>query len=236
MRKYEDVDVAAALGAVMEVNTESYKDDFKYDMEMFHKAARQPDGESDRLVWLSRRNGTECFFERDIYLAPSKAYETWQYHAGSKGERPHAYAVVIKGTEGEHIIGDIYELDYRAHAADVKRDALPVVSVEALYSDGTLICLPYRTWDAQRERLYHEHGTVKTVYRLPEDEDALHKVLNRAHTLREMECRPATFKVAILHGGKPSIRQQLAEGRKPLDKNRTTAPQKAAGRSHEMEV
>jgi hypothetical protein len=236
MRKYENVDVTATLGAIMEINTEHYKDDFRYDVEMFKEAAQHPDSENNRLVWLSRRCGTECFFERDVYLVPSKAYETWQYHANSKGERPHAYAVCVKGTENGHIIGDIFELDYRAHAADVKKDALATVSVQALYADGTLICLPHRTWDAQREHLYHGHGDLKTVRRMPEDEDALHRIVKCAHALRERECRPAVFKVAIQHDRQPSIKQQIAEGRKQLDSARVTTAQKAAVRSQGMEV
>ena len=41
MRKYENVDIVAALGAVVELNTANYKSDFKYDIEMFKEAAKQ---------------------------------------------------------------------------------------------------------------------------------------------------------------------------------------------------
>jgi len=33
MRKFENVDIVAALGAVVELNTEHYKSDFRHDIE-----------------------------------------------------------------------------------------------------------------------------------------------------------------------------------------------------------
>ena len=61
MRKYANVDIIAALGAVVELNTENYKSDFKYDIEMFREAALQPSAENRRFLWLSRPSGTYCF-------------------------------------------------------------------------------------------------------------------------------------------------------------------------------
>ena len=50
MRKYEDVDIIASLGAVMELNTEHYKSDFSYDIKMFMEAARHPTEENTHLL------------------------------------------------------------------------------------------------------------------------------------------------------------------------------------------
>jgi hypothetical protein len=236
MRKYENVDVVACLGAVMEINTENYKSDFKYDVGMFYDAARKPDGENNRLLWLTRRSGTECFFERDVYLMPSQAYETWQSYAASRYEAARAYAVEITALDSGRVYGDIYELDYRDHAADVKRAARPVYTVDTLYADGERLHLPYKIWDANRERLYHEHGHLQSVRRIPDDEDALQKVLNTARARREKECRSSVFKVAIQHDRQPSIRSQLAEGRKQIARQRSAVPQKATARSHDMEM
>lgn len=86
MRKYEDVDIIASLGAVMELNTEHYKSDFRYDMEMFMEAARHPTEENTHLLWLSRRCGTECFRERDVYLKESQASHTWTFHTTTGGQ------------------------------------------------------------------------------------------------------------------------------------------------------
>ena len=68
MRKYENVDIIAALGAVVELNTEHYKSDFKYDIEMLKDAARNPDSDNDHLLWLSRNSGTECLNMDDLLL------------------------------------------------------------------------------------------------------------------------------------------------------------------------
>lgn len=41
MRKYENVDIIAALGTVMQINTEHYKSDFQYDIERFQNPKRR---------------------------------------------------------------------------------------------------------------------------------------------------------------------------------------------------
>jgi len=44
---------------------------------MFKKAALHPDGENNRLLWYSRRSGTHCFPERDVYIKDTGANSTW---------------------------------------------------------------------------------------------------------------------------------------------------------------
>jgi hypothetical protein len=232
MRKYENVDVVAALGAVLEVNTEHYKSDFKYDLDMFKEAAAAPDGENNRLVWLSRQNGTECFKERDIYLVESQAHNSWTYYADSRSETPRAYAVDIKGYDGGTIKGDIYELDYHAHARQVKKEALHVITVSAKYADGTDLHLPYKEWDGHRERLYHQHGELMSLRREPEDENALRGILAAARAERQKQSRPAVFKVSTrAPARKPTIKEQIATGKKEIEQQRAAAPQRAAARN-----
>jgi hypothetical protein len=236
MRKYEDVDVAACLGAIMEVNTANYKGDFKYDMERFRKAAVSTDGEDSRLLWLSRHNGTECFRERDVYLIESHAHSNWTFYADRMRETPRAYAVTVTGTAHGRVMGDVYELDYRAHVAGVKENALHVAEVSVKYEDGAELRLPYKEWDGQRDRLYHKHGEVKDLRREPEDKGALSRTLAISREEREKEARPAVFKVRVSTKRKPSIRQQLAKGKEQISRSRATAPERAAGKSHGLEV
>jgi hypothetical protein len=238
MRKYQNVDVTAVLGAVMELNTEHYKSDFRYDMEMFREAARNPDGENDRLLWLSRQSGTECFFEREAYLVESHAHSSWVYHATNHSETPLAYAVHIKGTEDGRIKGDIIELDYQAHAKAVERDALHVATVTAVYADGAELHLPYKEWDGQRERLFYEHGELTSLRRKPQSEAALTATLKAARDSREKQARPAAFKLRVEAQEKLSIKEQLADGKKQIEKSRATAPERvaAAAKSKQMEV
>jgi hypothetical protein len=238
MRAYRNVDVAATLGAVMEVNTEHYKSDFAYDLQMFREAARNPDGERNRLLWLSRQSGTECFVEREAYLVESYAHTSWLYHATNHSETPLAYAVHITGIEDGRVKGDIIELDYRAQANAVKREAVHVATVTAAYADGAELHLPYHEWDGQRDRLYHEHGELLTLRREPEDEAALMRKLESARAAREREARPAAFKLRVATQRKPSIKQQLAEGKKQIESSRSDAPKRTAAKSqsHGMEV
>jgi hypothetical protein len=206
MRRYSNVDVAAALGAVMEVNTEHYKSDFRHDLEMFKEGAMRPDGENNHLLWLSRQSGTECFYEREAYLKDSHAYYTWCYHSTASATC-RAYAVEIKGMVDGRVIGDIYELDYKRHVMELKKDALSVATVSAKYADGAELRMTYKQYDGSSQRLIHEHGRLTAFRREPEDEGELSERLAKARGYRREESRPAVFKVAIHAGDKrPSIR------------------------------
>jgi hypothetical protein len=234
MRKYLNVDVTAVLGAVMEVNTEHYKSDFRYDREMFREAALHPDGENNHLLWLSRQSGTECFREREVYLKESHANYTWCYHAGTS-DACRAYAVHITGMDSGRVMGDVYELDYKRHVMELKKNALHVATVTARYEDGVELHLPYAEYEAHSQRFIHEHGGLTYFRREPEDENVLRDRLNTARTYREKETRPAVFKVRVAHEAKPSIRQQIAAGKQQVSQNRTAAPERAA-KSQGLEV
>jgi len=241
MRKYENVDVLAALGAVVELNTEHYKSDFKYDVERFKEAAKHPDGENNRLLWMSRQSGTWCFPERDAYIKDTEAFNTWNGYATLLGandiyqtvivqDRILAFAVEVKGVENGRVKGDIYELDYRDHIRQLNRVALPKHTVTATYEDGTKLTLPHAEYDGKRERLYYQHGKVTDFRVDPEDAGALRDILKQAREQREKEARPATFKVRV-QNPKPSIKQQLAAGKKQLAAERAAAPARTAAKS-----
>jgi hypothetical protein len=220
MRKYENVDIAACLGAVLEINTEFYKSDFKYDTEMFTDAAKRPDGDNNRLVWLSRHSGTECFGERDIYLIESQAHNSWTYYADTRSDTIRAYVVEIKGIVNGRAAGDLYELDYREHARQVKENAIHVASVNVKYADGAELHMPYKEWDGQREQLYHRHGEMTRCRREPEDETVLSGIIKNARAERENQSPPAVFKVGIR--SRHSAMSRLLAG------ERAAAPQKTA--------
>jgi len=228
LRKYENVDIIASLGAVMELNTEHYKSDFRYDMEMFMEAAQHPTEENTHLLWLSRRCGTECFRERDAYLKESYAHHAWTYHAAT-GESVLAYAVEITGFQDGRVMGNLYELDYRQHAAKLGQQALPVQEVSLKFEDGTEGRYPYEQYNDNIRGLIAEHGRLESKHWEPESEDALRGLLTAARQSRQKN-RAATFKIKI--GRKPSIRKQLAEAKS------AAAPKKAPAKTknHELEV
>ena len=203
MRKYENVDIIASLGAVMELNTEHYKSDFRYDMEMFMEAAQHPTEENTHLLWLSRHCGTECFIL--------------------------AYAMEITGLQDGKVMGNLYELDYRQHAAKLEQQALPVQEVSLKFEDGTEGRYPYEQYNHGIYGMVAEHGKVVSKHYEPENEDALRGLLTAARQSRQKN-RAATFKIKISR--KPSIRKQLAAAKSVV------APKKAPVKvkKYELEV
>ena len=245
MRKYENVDIVAALGAVVELNTEHYKSDFKYDIEKFKEAAKHPDGENKRLLWLSRHSGTWCFPERDVYIKDTEAFNYFTGYGKLLGspefyqtvvvdDRILAYAVNITGIENGRIKGDLYELDYRDQIRQINKNAVPLHTVTATYKDGTTLTLPHKEHDAKHMSLYHQHGQLQTLYKYPEDAGALRDVLKQARERREQDARPAAFKVSVRHPKQPSIKDKIAAGRKQLAEQRAAAPQRAAVKSNKI--
>ena len=239
MRKYENIDIVAALGAVVELNTEFYKSDYRYDVETFREAAKRLDGDNNRLLWMSRQSGTWCFPERDVYIKGTGAFCTWNGYATVIGDvnsylstiavhdRILAFAVHIKGFEHNRIKGDIYELDYRDHIRKLNLAALPLHTVTAKYEDGAVMTLPHAEHDAKRKRLFYQHGNLVSYRGNPEDGDALLDILKNVRDQRERDATPAIFKVRVKNPEQPSIKEMLSAGKKQLDRQRVAAPTRA---------
>ena len=144
------VDILSKLEKVMEHNTRFYKSDFQFDRELILKAAEQP---GQGLLWLSRPCGTECFYERDVYLVGSYPYHAWLYHAES-GESCIGYAVEVTGMQDGRPVGNLFKLDLRRHAADVRREA---ISAQVLHPEDTpTLDAILRNAHYQRRRNLHE--------------------------------------------------------------------------------
>ena len=97
MQKFENMDVIAALEAIMHQNTAYYQSDFAYDIKMLREAARSDQPEDKLLLWLSRPSGTFCFRERDVLLKDTQAYNTWKFCGEQTHDRILAYAVELTG-------------------------------------------------------------------------------------------------------------------------------------------
>lgn len=227
MRKYENVDVIAALGAVVELNTEHYKSDFQYDIEMFKKAAAAPDMDNTRLLWLSRPSGTQCFRERDVYIKDTAPNNSWSYYADTR-DTILAYAVEITGMEGGKVKGNLYELDYRKQVEQLNRDTQPPVDVTLFLADGTEKQLPYAEYNSRWTGLVAEYGEINRVRHEVADEGGIQQVMKQKQTERE-KYTPAVFKLRN-SSRKPSIRAQLAEGKA------AAAPKKAAAKEKNNKV
>ena len=102
MQKFENMDVIAALEAIMHQNTAYYQSDFAYDIKMMREAARSDQPEDKLLLWLSRPSGTFCFRERDVLLKDTQAYNTWKFWCCT-------IKVDIENSKGQYIEKDKQE-------------------------------------------------------------------------------------------------------------------------------
>ena len=107
MQKFENMDLIAALEAIMHQNTAYYQSDFAYDIKMLREAARSGQPEDKILLWLSRPSGTFCFRERDVLLKDTQAYNTWKFCGEQTHDRILAYAVELTGAANGTVQGNL---------------------------------------------------------------------------------------------------------------------------------
>ena len=136
MQKFENMDVIAALEAIMHQNTAYYQSDFAYDIKMLREAARSDQPEDKLLLWLSRPSGTFCSRERDVLLKDTQAYNTWKFCGEQTHDRILAYAVELTGAANGTVQGNLYELDYQQHFQHIREVALPVGANRLIYESG----------------------------------------------------------------------------------------------------
>lgn len=136
MQKFENMDVIAALEAIMHQNTAYYQSDFAYDIKMLREATRSDQPEDKLLLWLSRPSGTFCFRERDVLLKDTQAYNTWKFCGEQTHDRILAYAVEPTGAANGTVQGNLYELDYQQHFQHIRDAALPVGANRLIYESG----------------------------------------------------------------------------------------------------
>lgn len=185
--RYEDVDVVAFLEEKMKGNTLHYQGDFECDKEMLARCAASPWKEDKTLLWLSRRNGTQCVKEHDAFLEGTEGYHMWQYYAQQEaGEKYVAFAVELTGVQDGVIRGNLYELDYEKHAEMVRGKAQPAQEVVKTFEDGfaTQAALARSSYGFWAE-LVEKHGTVVDSLGVPEDEGNLRRVLREQRRERE---------------------------------------------------
>ena len=94
--KFENVDILDALGQIMELHTQHYKDDFDMDKELIPKLAESADPEDRRLLWMSRPCGTYTLREREVYLDGSYENNVWKFYHEQTKDPVIAFALSIK--------------------------------------------------------------------------------------------------------------------------------------------
>lgn len=115
MEKFSNVDILAALDAIMRQNTGFYQDQFQNDRQTITEAAASPAKDDKTLLWVSAPAGTCCETEKDLLIRENVEYGRFRVFAEGvrlDGDKALCYAVKITGAEGGKITGDLYRLDY----------------------------------------------------------------------------------------------------------------------------
>ncbi len=190
MMRFENVDIIEVLRKIMLHNTEHYQSDFEYDIKSLQEAAEDSEG-SRHFLWLSRGCGTWCFEERDVYIRNTHAFNTWDYYNNSS-ENVKAFAVEIERLQNKAVIGHIFELDYRAHIEDVRKNCLNAQTVEVVFkhpdsSNGYIRRFDIDEYYSNWYTIGQRYGEIKTLRYQVSDEFKLQTILNRAMQVRILE-------------------------------------------------
>lgn len=211
--RFEGVDILDALGQIMELHTQHFKQDFDMDKELIPKLAVSADPEDKRLLWMSRPCGTYTLRERETYLDGSHENNVWKYYYEQSKDPVLAYALSIKGIQDGKVMGNIYPLDYPAHVEQVKLLTCPIEKVTVTFEDGAVVTLPYQTRRQFINELSPEHGTPKFMRYEPESEQELAIILKRERFKRSYQVKPGNIKEYIDGLKKSTVRGQLKSGR-----------------------
>lgn len=211
--RFEGVDILDALGQIMELHTQHFKQDFDLDKELIPKLAVSADPEDRRLLWMSRPCGTYTLRERETYLDGSYENSVWKYYYEQSKDPVLAYALSIKGIQNGKVMGNIYPLDYPAHVEQVKLLTCPIEKVTVTFEDGAVVTLPYQTRRQFINELSPEHGTPKFMRYEPESEQELAMILKRERFIRSYQVKPGNIKEYIDGLKKSTVRGQLKSGR-----------------------
>lgn len=125
MNRFEQVDLIAALGTIMETNTRHYQADFETDKDIFREAAGSLGGEPKSFLWFSRPSGTFCGTVQNVFTTDTYSHNAFCYYAEQTRDKVLAYGVEITGTDQGRIMGNLYQLDYPAYAAHVRAASVP---------------------------------------------------------------------------------------------------------------
>lgn len=194
MKKFESVDVLAALQSIMEQNTGFYQDDLKIDRDTLTEAAEGRDPNGKTFLWLSRPSGTQCNPERLVLMGGTASHNTWRHFAEqTPSDRILAYAVELSGVEGGKVRGDLYELDYPQYAAYIQKAADPVESVRVTYPDGQTEKIPYQEFRRMDMRPFKD---AEILYESKHPEQ-LQALLSQNHADRVRQGRPADLQAHV---------------------------------------
>ena len=226
MQKFENVDILKSLKAIMQTHTQHFQSDFDIDIDTLKQAAKSPNPEDKKQLWLCRPAGTWCLRERDTFIKGSREHNTFCFYAEQTRDKILAYAVELTGIEKGRVTGNLYELDYKKLYEHVKDVSVPAGDTKLIYENGE------RTQEAERRITVDadpNFGNFVSFEEQPKDPAALQTVLrNEKHSREHFKSGDIKEHIEKLSGKakKPSLRAQLAQDKETVK----TAPKKQAAK------
>lgn len=189
------IDVLSFLSRVVQSNTEFYKSDFSYDIAVLQNAAREHGMANRSFLWMSRRSGTWCLNERDVFLRDTGAFSTWTYYE-TAAAGIQAYRIAVTGCQEGTVIGDIFPLNYTEHVRRVKQNALSIQFITASFEDGSIMTMEHDEYRRGKAALQARHGKITEIVYSPKSETELTHTLMLEHRL-ELPKRKQTKDASI---------------------------------------
>ena len=229
MQKFENVDILKSLKAIMQTHTEHFQSDFDIDVRILKQAAKSPNPEDKKYLWLCRPAGTWCLRERDTFIKDTREHNTFCFYAEQTRDKILAYAVELTGIEKGRVTGNLCELDYQKHYKHVKDASVTPGDTKLIYENGE------RTQEAGKRITGDadpDLGKFLFFEEQPKDPAALRGVLwDERYNQHHFDCGNIKEHIETLSGKekekKPSLRAQLAQDKKTVN----AAPKKKAAKS-----
>ena len=229
MQKFENVDILKSLKAIMQTHTQHFQSDFDIDRETLKQAAKSPNPEDKKQLWLCRPAGTWCLRERDTFIKGSREHNTFCFYAEQTRDKILAYAVELTGIEKGRVTGNLYELDYKKLYEHVKDVSVPAGNTKLIYENGE------RTQEAEKRITGDadpDLGKFLSFEEQPKNPAALQGVLrDEKHSRDHFRSGDIKAHIETLSGKgrekKPSLRAQLAQDKKTVN----AAPKKQVAKT-----
>ena len=201
MKKYTDIDLFPELRKMVDKNTQHYKSDFDIDMDIIRKYAISAEPLDKPLLWISRPSGTHCLRESEVFIKGTHEHSAFCFYAEQTQDKVLACVIVPKRIEGDSVIGDLFEINYREHAALVANKSVEPEAMKFDFEDGTSYTGSFRkAYDVALSRI-ETSGQVVHTQTLPKDVEAHASILSDEKNKRE--------KMRATKRDKPSVRDKL---------------------------
>lgn len=217
-KKYMNVDVIAFLEEKMKSNTKSYQGDFEKDKDIFNRLVHSERNEDKTLLWLSRSMGTQCVKENDAFVQGSEAYITWRFYADQISDSFIAFSVELTGMRDGVIYGNLYELDFFAHASEVAAKAVMPSAYIKTFEDGFVVEVPYdKSSYGYYLELVSDHGRIVDSLAEPQDKE-LHASIISEQKMKRSKMKENSLKVSLTDQIKEAEAKAIAGSSSAPDK------------------